>query len=1153
MASFGKVLDLLEDGYLEKVQDVIGNVEPLPTLVPYDKYAQNVIVYRMDTTHEVFLGMLHDFTARMSQQLGKELWTWCVQWDVDYPSESAPSPKKPRLGAEHTEDDRDEQQMKASKPIIDIFDRCVLDPELVQQEEMLRILINVVQAESSVVPNVIEFMYRWIDFFEGDGTALKAALKWEIPSLWDFDYHPLVVTGDMMKKKLADTKVRVEKEKAAIKTSEQNVPGSKAIEPSILEELVHGFPTKKMRKKPVLAIMEHLIEENDRLKYREVKYGIQPPKTDRPMPPLINIPLEPLKRVKYYNACFRSRHRALVLLLEAGITLPQVSNYVKGQNEHPRDTSEDGGTKDARGLRHYHKDAEAAQYFFKIKEKSKSQNEKQNEISMSNKLAVEAQRAAATTATEGNLPAPLIPFTPAYNPHPDMAADMWSRIQAARGKGEECINFVPMPLVGGMKSKFLRNARDRQQMLGAGRPDPIPAARVPPYRAGDDEESQSEDDDGSGSGSDADDDSNDDNDGEETSGNPMLSSTQSAIPAQPFLPPTPVGPVPVAGQSQNRYPVGLVAPEANTPQPPPSPVAMLDYMRNMTPEHARRIFLMLNPRVQQGVANMMASQVAINQVSRLPTGYGVPSMNSTTIASTPVGGLQPTRGALMAFLSPPVRPLMPGPRLTTLPALPAQHPVPDYAVPPAAGVSGHHFSQPKMNYQTFKGPVAPSYPIPTSQTAYPPANGTSVSSSGLRALLGPPQISRPQQVTPSTPSMPRLPLLPPLPAAPHPIGPATTMAPPFGMQGGEQVASGPQQSPYINSTLPLSSPGRSFNLDQFRMLQRQQVAQAQGPHQQHHNALRTNNVSSGQPFGRQQPQHPSTGRNNVQNQFQPPSGPAAFIPPLPQPTPLIIAMTAHSYQTPCPDTSSLSAPLSGIHRNAPSPLTLAPPTSKPLSSLASSILATTPFRSSAASVPIQIYFPKIVLPANGIGPGGTRLGDNNFIETDAFLLGHTMPGSGKIVSERALFMPLGCWTNCLNRVRKGHYQVLETYMSPFNSFTGKPTGKDVPCHAAAYSKLAQAYNLMKTTSPAVREEELTKRWRASQGPMTQRDRGAVWEGWGVTLDREIVMSKGEREGVMVSLRVVDDGVDRLRTEEEEERWREMERLMEEDGDEDMEE
>jgi hypothetical protein len=71
--------------------------------------------------------------------------------------------------------------------------------------------------------------------------------------------------------------------------------------------------------------------------------------------------------------------------------------------------------------------------------------------------------------------------------------------------------------------------------------------------------------------------------------------------------------------------------------------------------------------------------------------------------------------------------------------------------------------------------------------------------------------------------------------------------------------------------------------------------------------------------------------------------------------------------------------------------------------------------------------------------------------------------------------------------------------------------------------------------------------------MTQRDRGAVWEGWGVTLDRGIEMSKEEREGVMVSLRVVDDGMEKVRTEEEEERWREMERLMEEDEREDMEE
>jgi hypothetical protein len=126
-------------------------------------------------------------------------------------------------------------------------------------------------------------------------------------------------------------------------------------------------------------------------------------------------------------------------------------------------------------------------------------------------------------------------------------------------------------------------------------------------------------------------------------------------------------------------------------------------------------------------------------------------------------------------------------------------------------------------------------------------------------------------------------------------------------------------------------------------------------------------------------------------------------------------------------------------------------------------------------------------------------------------------------------------------------------MSPFNPFTGESTGREVPCHEAAYKKLAQAYNLMNTASARERERELTKRWRASQGPMTQRDRGAVWEGWGVTLDTGIEISKREREGVMASLRIVDDGMESMRSEVEEERWREMERLMQEDEDEDEDE
>lgn len=75
MASFGKVLDLFDDRYLE-LQDVVGNVEPLPTLVPYEEYNQNVLVYRMDTNHEIFLGLIQDFTMRRAHETGKELWTW---------------------------------------------------------------------------------------------------------------------------------------------------------------------------------------------------------------------------------------------------------------------------------------------------------------------------------------------------------------------------------------------------------------------------------------------------------------------------------------------------------------------------------------------------------------------------------------------------------------------------------------------------------------------------------------------------------------------------------------------------------------------------------------------------------------------------------------------------------------------------------------------------------------------------------------------------------------------------------------------------------------------------------------------------------------------------------------------------------------------
>jgi hypothetical protein len=157
MASFGRVFDLLDDRYLN-LQDVSGNVEPMPTLVPYDKYTQNVIVYRMDTDLDLFMALVQEYTASISQQLGKELWTWCVQWEVDSTAASAHSLKKPRLDNDSAEATPNGPQTKHRKPIIDIFDRRVIDPELMREHEMLRILIDIVQVESAVVPNFIEFL-----------------------------------------------------------------------------------------------------------------------------------------------------------------------------------------------------------------------------------------------------------------------------------------------------------------------------------------------------------------------------------------------------------------------------------------------------------------------------------------------------------------------------------------------------------------------------------------------------------------------------------------------------------------------------------------------------------------------------------------------------------------------------------------------------------------------------------------------------------------------------------------------------------------------------------------------------------------------------------------------------------------------------------
>jgi hypothetical protein len=244
MASFGKVLDLLDERYLDLVHDVVGNVELMPTLVPYEDYTQNVLVFRMDTNHSLFMALIHEFTERIVKETEKEVWTWCVQWEVEsYQvqrlSASAPSPKKPRLEADEPMTGPDEQQSQHREPVIDIFEKCVIDADLMKEEDMLRILIDIVQVDSTIVPNFIEFLYRWIDYYEGDGTALKAALRWEIPSLWDFEYHPLILPADI-KKQMEKDKSELGKGQGSAKADDH---GRQFSSTSRAEDLVHGSPT----------------------------------------------------------------------------------------------------------------------------------------------------------------------------------------------------------------------------------------------------------------------------------------------------------------------------------------------------------------------------------------------------------------------------------------------------------------------------------------------------------------------------------------------------------------------------------------------------------------------------------------------------------------------------------------------------------------------------------------------------------------------------------------------------------------------------------------------------------------------------------------------------------------------------------------------
>lgn len=1026
MASHGKVMDLFDERYLE-LQDVVGNVEPLPTLVPYEQYKAHAIAYRMDTNHDIFFALLQDFTERKALETGKELWTWCVQWEVSQTADrqslaASQSAKRPRLDLDPPNTPT-AQRPASNAPPMTLHARCI-DPDLLHEEDMLRILVDIVQVDSTVVPNFIEFLYRWIDFYEGDGKALKAALHGEIPSLWDFEYHPFLVTQEAKKE--------INQARGVAQDSGKDGQG--------------GDTTTQMRQKPDLAALERKTEESERLKYREVHFGIQPPKLDEPLPPLINVPRDQYKRAKYYEACFKSRQRAFFLLVEAGVTAQNMRDYHRDQTMSLQETPT---LVDAGGLKNYEKDAKLAQAFKSLKERHRA---KQLEISISNKLADEAQFAARSAPPRSPSGVPLIPTTTIHAHRPDVTDGILRKIQQTKDEELQRINIVPTPLVGKMKSTLFRGARDKAGLQAMFARSSFPS--IPRSSGNFDGGRLNNNNHGDGS---TDEDSDD---------------GMSAPRARMRLLPTPLLPSPTSLPRPNlpslkTLPCPSLPPPATLPRPnlpplprPPPAMTSTQPLNTFIPDTT----LFPHLRHRSSHAALPTTEVASAAEQTLPNVAALMRNITPNPADQMIGILKQQVSLAVS------RVMSQQNAQAGRASVQSPHPYPQPNVPAVSQAPNITVSEPQLPSQ------------------YQPPRG---SQGGFGPFARPPLPPGFEHHHHS-----------PSGYGAHPLTLPPAGLPPAWFQSDTHQPNLSQQAHASSWPTPL---GRSDHAPPPAFAQRLVAAQETQGHTTSYSQRPPNAVP---PLPRA-PDLPSLSR---------PVGPGGSV---------------QQRQLPPPN-SLLAPPQATMQRTAPSPLNLRPPGS-PLSSFAPSLLATSPFTTSHRGIPVQIYMPKIVIPANTIGPGGLKLGDNGVAETDAFLLGYTHPKSGKITLNRAVFLPLGVWANAQDRVRKGHYQVLESYAAPDR----RPS----IAHRAAYEKVKQAYEMMIMESPVARERELTKRWRASRGRMTATQRGAVWEGWAVEVDREIALGKEDRKGAFVQNALV-DGVDE--NSDEARRRREIEELLETD-------
>ncbi|KAF2471536.1 uncharacterized protein BDR25DRAFT_367221 [Lindgomyces ingoldianus] len=1007
MASFGIVVDVLDDRFLH-LQDVTGNVRPFPTLVPYEDYSQNVLVYKMDMSHEMIMGSMQQFTVCCAKQSGKETWSWVVQWEVEKSSpaithDSAPAPKKLRIGRTDldlglspklpftTAFPPSSPKIKPRAPLRTGIGQRRLDPGLMEEEGLLRILIDIVQCDDRIVPNLIEFLYNWIDFYEGDGHALQCAMHQEIPSLWDFECHPLVLPG-----------VKKAREQKA-----QDMKKSEA----------------KPDEKPDVTALEEDIELSERMQYHEKRFGIQPPKIEVPITPLINIPKDMRKRNSYYAACFQSRQRAIYLLLEAGITMKQINNYIKLQKMPPKETPEEGA---GGGLTQYFKNQPYARAQFFYAEKVRDMRKKWTETVISTRLGREAQYAARTaeieasvTALQGSpeternasghlyVPPPIIPPTPSQSnapetaPNPCQLTSPLSSIETEHRVGHTArVETVPAFLSGRLKSNRFASAR--------------PAKKV--------NKDESSDEDGS------------DSEYFNIDGEPVSDEDDVRMDTN---------------DAPGNLNMGVtLQPSATAPTRNAQPRNIAAYLQSLSPAQIQDLMPMINAARQPGSNFIMPPAYATHAAT-----HGQPShsnVGSANVVSAP---------AIAA-----------GSQIGSQPS--GSNGSADEDAKDVKGDNLEEFGDMEEDADEDRDGIPTSAALPEASTQYPREGSTSIpqASSGLTQGFQPLSFSA-QFTAPAQP-------LPSLLASPRARSSSTQDG------ASRQLAWG---APSILFRAPQSP------LDQI----------LQNVHQ--------NPVTTQTPARFRSP--PS------QSNAQPPTGAQQLR--------LSAGLASNSQRLP---SVFSQPPMPSLSRTPPSPLEL--PTTTPASTLAKLAFLMAPKVPSPLGIPVLIYLPKILFPE-----------PETLDRTDAILLGYIQPGTGgsektDMRIEKALFLPEDLSERFRWKVKQGTLEVLETYAAPataawskmpatpsttseyFFSPSSSPKRNAEQLHTShksIYDKLFQAYNLMVNTPD--RESQLTKRWRCSPDPVMEGNRGSVWEGWGLCIDRGVGMGDEERKGAVVRVEV----------------------------------